>query len=123
MKIINGIKEVLLKYEFIVHFKIENINYKLYLDDIVYIESKRNYIIIHTIDDVAYKYKDSINKKEDELSKYGFARFHESFLINLKYIKSINKNSVTVIQNFDIPVSRYRMQSVKESFLEYHSRH
>lgn len=122
-KIINDIKEELSKNEYMLKFKIENINYKLYLDDIIYIESKRNYIIIHTIDDAAYKYKDSINKKEDELSKYDFIRSHESFLINLKYIKHINKKTVTLILNLDIPVSRYRMISVKESFLEYHSSH
>ena len=121
-KIIADITSELSKNNYMIQFKIEGICYKLYAEEIVFIESKGNYIIINTVDRESYKYKDSINKKEEELLKYNFVRTHERFLINLKYILSINKNTVTVIQNYDMPVSRHRVQKVKERFLGYYGR-
>lgn len=108
--------------EYMLNFKIEGIHYKLFADEIVYIKSRGNYIIINTTDGLAYKYKDSINKKEIELSEQGFVRAHEKYLVNLKYIFKINKSSVNVIQNYDIPVSRSRMNALKEGFLNYYGR-
>lgn len=118
--IVADIKTELSRKDYRLSFKIEGICYRLYADEIACIESKGNYIIIKTTDGANYKYKDSINKKEIELSEYGFVRTHERYLVNLKYIFKINRNSVTVIQNYEIPVSRNRMNILKENFLNYY---
>lgn len=121
-RIVSDIKTELSCEEYIISFKIDCILYRLYTDEIVYIESKKNYIIIKTTDGAIYKYKDSINKKENELSDHGFVRTHEKYLVNLKYIFKINKKSVTVIQQYDIPVSRNRMNTLEERYLNYYGR-
>ncbi len=121
-KVVGDIIKELSRNDYMLNFKIEGIYYKLIIDEIVYIESKGNYIIINTTDGLVYKYKDSINKREIELSEQGFVRTHEKYLVNLKYIFKINKSSVTVIQNYDIPVSRSRMNALKEGFLSYYGR-
>ncbi len=121
-KVVGDIIKELSRNDYMLNFKIEGIYYKLIIDEIVYIESKGNYIIINTTDGLTYKYKDSINKKEIELSEQGFVRTHEKYLVNLKYIFKINKSSVTVIQNYDIPISRSRMNALKEGFLNYYGR-
>ncbi|WP_312811996.1 LytTR family DNA-binding domain-containing protein [Sedimentibacter sp.] len=120
--IVEDIIKELSRNDYMLNFKIEGIHYKLLIDEIAYIESKGNYIIINTTDGLTYKYKDSINKKEMELSEHGFVRTHEKYLVNLKYIFKINKSSVTVIQNYNIPVSRSRMNALKEGFLNYYGR-
>ncbi|WP_313346257.1 LytTR family DNA-binding domain-containing protein [Sedimentibacter sp.] len=120
--IVEDIIKELSRNDYMLNFKIEGIHYKLLIDEIAYIESKGNYIIINTTDGLVYKYKDSINKREIELSEQGFVRAHEKYLVNLKYIFKINKSSVTVIQNYNIPVSRSRMNALKEGFLNYYGR-
>lgn len=120
--IIADVKKELSRKDYMFSFKRDGIQYKLHADEIVGIESKGNYIIIKTTDGETYKYKDSINKKESELSEHGFVRTHERYLVNLKYIFKINKNSITVVQNYEIPVSRGRMNTLKESFLNYYGR-
>lgn len=120
--IVADIKKEFLYNNYMLNFKIEGIYYRLYANEIIYIESKGNYIIIKTIDEEIYKYKDSINKKEIELSEQGFVRTHAKYLVNLKYIFKINKCSVTVTQGYDILVSRNRMNTLKESFLNYYGR-
>lgn len=121
-RIVPDIKNELSRNNYMLSFKIEGIYYRLYTGEIVYIESKGNYIIIKTTDGAIYKYKDSINKKEDELSEHGFVRTHEKYLVNLKHMFKINKSSVTITHNYDIPVSRSRINRVKESFMNYYSR-
>lgn len=121
-EIVADIKTELSRKDYRLSFKTEGIHYRLYADEIVCIESMGNYIIINTTDGATYKYKDSISKKEIELSEHGFIRTHEKYLVNFKYIFKINKSSVTVIQNYDIPVSRNRMNNLKESFLSYYGR-
>lgn len=121
-KVVIDIIKELSRSDCMINFKIDGIYYKLFIDEIAYIESKGNYIIINTTDGLAYKYKDSINKKEIELSGQGFVRTHEKYLVNFKYIFKINKMSITLVQNLDIPVSRRRMSMLKEGFLEYYGR-
>lgn len=120
--VVVDVKKELSHNNYMLSFKIEGTYYKLHTDEIVCIESKGNYIIIKTTDGAVYKYKDSINKKESELSEHGFVRAHEKYLVNLKYIFKINKSSVTVTQNYDISISRNRMNTLKESFLNYYGR-
>ncbi|HGM1352280.1 TPA: LytR/AlgR family response regulator transcription factor, partial [Clostridioides difficile] len=69
-------------------------------------------LTIHTKNDTYYT-KNSMDKIELELEKYNFFRCHKSYLINLGYIQFICKNTV-VINDEDIPVSKYRMSDLKK---------
>ncbi|HAQ40073.1 MAG TPA: hypothetical protein DCM73_04050 [Clostridiales bacterium] len=85
-KIVPDIKDELSYKEYMLSFKIEGVIYRLCVDEIVYIQSTGNYIIIKTTDGAVYKYKDSISKKENELWKHGFVRTHEMSSIALKIV-------------------------------------
>ncbi len=87
------------------------INYKITIKEITYIEIIRNDITIHTIDK-DYNTKNRIKNLEKELLMYNFFRCHKSYLINMEHIEFIGKNNV-IIQNIEIPVSKYRMSSLK----------
>ena len=72
-------------------------NYKILLNDIVYIESIKDYIKVHRTDgsDLTSKYK--IGNLESELPSENFIRIHRSFIINT--------SKVTAFSNTDIEVS------------------
>lgn len=120
--IVADMKKEMFYRKYVMKLYIDGDLYKLFDEEIVYIESYGNYIIIKTIDGVNYKCKDSISKRETELSKHGFVRTHNKYLVNLKYICQINKkeNTVSVIQGYSIPVSRNRMKLLHKNFLEYY---
>jgi DNA-binding LytR/AlgR family response regulator len=99
--------------------KIENKDYEIDVNSILFIESNKNYIIINTINHREIKYRDSINKKEKELEGHGFIRTHFGYLINQKYIQRIQGDFVVINDNLKIPVSRSRKQFVKQRLLEY----
>ena len=54
---------------------------------------------------------------EKELKRYNFFRCHKSYLINIDYIQTIRKNTVT-IYNDEIPVSKHRISSLKTKLTE-----
>ena len=61
----------------------------------------------------------TLNNIEQELDSDDFLRIHQSYLINMKYIKSI-RNKIVILENgkeFIIPKARYR--DVKTRFIVY----
>jgi two-component system, LytTR family, response regulator len=79
-------------------------NVKLNFDDILYIEGLKDYVKIYTTDKKFTLTLTSLIKLEGLLSTKGFARTHRSYIINIKHIKSIQKNKV-MITDKRIPIS------------------
>lgn len=94
--------------------EIQKINY----DDIHYFISFDHYLDIHTRDEVI-TFKEKIGKIEEELSKEQFCRCHRSYVVNLKYIDSIYKNEIIMDDGTKIPVSKSRLNTTYEAFMNY----
>ena len=78
--------------------------YKIKLDDIAYVESKRDYIIIYNLDkELQVKY--TISAFEKELPEECFMRIHRSFIISLKHIKGFSATTVD-LGGVEIPIGR-----------------
>lgn len=58
---------------------------------------------------------------EKELDEWNFIRVHEAFIVNMQYIKSINKGDLEMVleNGKTIPVSRRRMRNLSERFMDY----
>jgi DNA-binding LytR/AlgR family response regulator len=59
-----------------------------------------------------------LDEYEDKLAK-GFLRCHKSYLVNMKRIKSFNKQTIELYSNAVIPVSKNKLRTAKASFLDY----
>lgn len=88
-------------------------NVKLNFEDILYIEGLKDYVKIYTTDNKYTLTLISLIKLENLLSSKGFARVHRSYIINIKHVKSIQKNKV-IINDKRLPIS----ESYKTSFFE-----
>jgi len=80
-----------------------NKHHKLMVSDILYIESLKDYIKIHTSDDkhIVSKYK--IGKIEEELKERHFLRVHRSYIININKINAFTINDIEV-SAVEIPI-------------------
>ncbi|MFH6991187.1 LytR/AlgR family response regulator transcription factor [Flavobacterium sp. FlaQc-48] len=89
------------------HIRSKGKIYRLDVVEIVYIESVKDYIIIHLLDKkVTAKYK--FGDMEKELSGKNFLRIHRSFIINMDKITSFTANDIEV-STTEIPIgSSYR---------------
>jgi DNA-binding LytR/AlgR family response regulator len=89
-------------------YKLINIHF----DDVLYVEGMREYIRIHTKNQRITTLL-SMSKLMKILPVSQFARIHRSYIVNLKNIKEVAKNSV-VIGEQRLPIS----QGQKEQFME-----
>lgn len=98
---------------------------KVPVNRLLYIESKLHKLEYYIMENQlnVYTQYEVLNKIEDEYISYGFVRIHQSYLVNLKHVKSVEKEDgryVAVLSNDSkliIPKSRY--QYVKQTFIEY----
>ncbi|MGO0986309.1 LytR/AlgR family response regulator transcription factor [Clostridioides difficile] len=109
--ILNCISDIIKKRENFMLIENKGIINKILINSIMYIEVRKKVLTIHTTEGI-YNTNNSMDKIELELEKYNFFRCHKSYLINMEYIQLICKNTV-VINNEDIPVSKYRISDLK----------
>lgn len=66
---------------------------KLVIKDILFIETTKRNVLVHTNDD-EYECYSNISDLEKELNRYGFYRSHRSFLVNLDKVKKFDRKCI-----------------------------
>lgn len=67
--------------------------------------------MIYTNDN-KYTTKMSISKIDKILREHGFFRCHNSYIVNLKLVESMNSNTLKIGEKY-IPISKYRVKELK----------
>lgn len=86
------------------------------LNDILYFESNKRVLIVHTKGE-DYSFYGKLDDIEDSLKNDNFIRIHQSFLVNAFKINSVSKTEVTLKNGDILPVSKSRATAVKEAYL------
>lgn len=95
---------------------------KMSPEQIVLIESNLHVLQFHVISQMKVKTYTMIAKLNDiqeQLTDAIFVRIHQSYLVNLKYVKDVSNYQVILWNGDVLPVSRPRYKDVKENFLLY----
>ena len=69
--------------------------------------------------DIQIEFYAKLDEIEELLKGKHFVRAHQSYLVNMAYIKYIIGNSLVLENGENIPISRNRMKSARETFTEY----
>lgn len=96
-----------------VYLKVDRDMKKVFVNDIVYIESWKDYIKIFLADGKNLLAKQSISAMENLLSEHKFVRVHRSFMVSLDKISGYNGLSVQLSEQ-EIPIGRLYKQAVME---------
>lgn len=94
-------------------FGVEKLNSK----DILYIESIKHDLIIHTVNN-SHVFRATIKNYEKELSEYNFNRANNSYLINLKHVTGI-EGDFALIGEIKLKISRGRKKQFMEELTKY----
>lgn len=87
---------------------------KVVINDICFIETQKNYLLIH-IDTMVYKHRATLKEFIDMLPPLDFIKTHRAFLINKNKIVSVDKsNHVIKVLSSNIPISKAFRQDVYE---------
>jgi DNA-binding LytR/AlgR family response regulator len=87
---------------------------KVFMDDILYIESDKDYVKIFTSGSTVIT-RQTISSVEAMLGKNKFVRIHRSFIVSLDKIQSFS-NEIVTIDNKDLPIGKL----YRNGFLEIH---
>lgn len=87
------------------------------VNDIYHVESNRKKVVLHHIDGIEETIQ-KLNEIEKLLPDY-FLRIHQSFLVNMNYIKSISAYTLETTSGFTLPISRSKSKYARDRFMEF----
>ena len=105
------INEIMKKKNNYLTINVKNYVDRIKIDSIVYIETDRPNILIYKNDN-KYTTNMSISKIDKILREHGFFRCHNSYIVNLKLVESMNSNTLKIGEKY-IPISKYRVKELK----------
>jgi DNA-binding LytR/AlgR family response regulator len=83
---------------------------KLYLDEILYLEAQRNYLLIQTTKDIHKTYQ-PISEVEEKLPAGHFLRVHRSFIVSIQQVTAMNSTQMN-LQQHTVPIGRLYRKNV-----------
>ena len=99
--------------EAFVYLKVDRNMQKIFIDNILYIESWKDYIKLFLINGKNFLVKQSISSMENLLSEHKFLRVHRSYMVSIKKISGYNGLAVQLDAK-EIPIGRLYKQAVME---------
>ena len=100
------------KTESFVYFRADRKMIKVMLQDILYVESMKDYVKIFTVDNTIVS-RQSISSVEAMLPEKEFIRTHRSFIVSLQKIRSFTQELIE-IEKAEIPIGKiYRNTVIK----------
>lgn len=94
---------------------------KVILEDILYIESFKDYVVIHRSQIEPLRIKQTLNNIESILPKHEFVRIHRSYIVSLSKITAYTKADVE-IDKIELPIGRSYINVFKRltpNYLEF----
>lgn len=90
--------------EDILSFRADGQLYRIQISDILFVESMKEYVRIHTLQKRYTTYV-RLHQIESLLPPETFLKVHRSYIVSVKHVQSLSGNRL-LIQNHEIPISR-----------------
>lgn len=103
-----------------ISFIIKGVHINIKQQDIIYVESLRNQIIIHTPIQTYTSYQ-TLKQTYQELNHHNFYKFNNHIIINLDYVVSIQKQHIELIKQICIPFTRGSKKTFMQRYMHYRS--
>ena len=97
----------------------KDFNKKIFASNIIYFESRKNYVEIICFDGNRYTYRSTISDLEQQFAPYFFVKIHAAYIVNMKYIQKIDKNEIELCNGEKINISQKHYSQVHKAFAEY----
>lgn len=88
-------------------------------DSILYVESRLHKVIFFVMENGLKEYSryDRLDAVETELQQYGFCRVHQSFLVNMKYARGVERYQMSLENGTKISISKKYYKCVEEEYI------
>jgi len=99
--------------EAFVYLKVDKDMKKIFVNEIVYIESWKDYVRLFLANNKNLLVKQSISAMENLLSEHKFLRIHRSYMVSLNKISGYNGVAIQ-LETTEVPIGRLYKQAVME---------
>lgn len=87
------------------------------MKDICYVEANGKNVLIYSMGETV-EIRAAFSEVERQLPKLQFIKIHRSYLVNYEYIRELSSGKVELLNGTKLPISKYRMQQVREQYLQ-----
>ena len=93
---------------------------ELAVDRILYIESRLHKVFFHVMRETPTEYcmYEKLDTMEEMLGPFGFYRAHQSYLVNLNYVKSVERYNAVLINGEQIGISKKKYREFYEQYVK-----
>lgn len=95
---------------------------KIAVGSIVYVESELHYLFFFVYDEerlIRFSMKGKLDDMQEKLNGFSFCRIHKSILVNLRYVKNVQRYRVQLSDNIELNVSQSRYMQVVQDYMDY----
>lgn len=92
--------------------------FKVFLKSLQFIETFNRNLLLHTDQENIICYK-KMKELETELVQHGFVRCHSGYLVNLFYVKRIEKLDIILTTGERVPISQPKRKEFMERLADY----
>lgn len=91
----------------------------LNVGEIKYMETFGHWIRVYVNNAECIECYGSLSDMEKQLSELDFVRIHKSYLVNCRYVYSIERGRVVLTDKTELPLSRYKSDYIKNKIKNY----
>lgn len=91
---------------------------EILVDRILYIESSLHKLKFFVLEDEKKEYQmyGKLERMSEDMKPYGFTRIHQSFLVNMKYVTSVERYAARLIDGTEISISKKYYYEAKTAY-------
>lgn len=88
-------------------------------DAVLYVESRLHKVLFYVMEDEVKEYckYGRLDAVEQELRPYGFLRVHQSFLVNFRYVKNIERYTASLDNGLEIGISKKYYKDAEREYI------
>jgi DNA-binding LytR/AlgR family response regulator len=94
------------------YFRVDRESVKILLDDLLYVESRREYAQLYLVNGKSILVRESISSLEEKLNHHRFIRIHRSFLVTADKVTSFSSTQVRIGERI-LPVGRLYKNNIQ----------
>lgn len=91
--------------------------YNLNFDDIYYIESHHNKLILHLADE-EIEFTSTLKEIQQKLNNK-FFQIHKGYIVNLSKIQDHKRNEISLLNGCSLPISKYRVHEYERAYASF----
>ncbi|MBL7816723.1 MAG: response regulator transcription factor [Saprospiraceae bacterium] len=97
--------------------KVNQNTVKLRYNDVLYLKSMENYVQVQTTSGESMLTVSGLNSFEKRLPPSVFVRCHRSYLVNIRFLSTINNNTLTLKQGQEIPIGERYYDKIHRDYV------